>query len=162
MTDRTEVSFEEIPITGTELFYGFGPTVDLDISTGGWVDIPIDIVRRADAPFSHSLGTAAVEFTERVNLEIHYHITTDISTGTSRSNSAARLAIDTGVRYKLMRNSFTGMYNRQVTQGISNASVDLYRRVIVGNKIKVQAKRIAGTSTVIVPANAMGLKLKVV
>lgn len=145
-----------------ELFYGFGPTADLDISTGGWVDVPLDNVRRIDAPFSHSLGTAVIEFTENVNLEISYHVSTDISTGTSRSKSSTRLVIDTGGGFVGVPDTIKDMYNRNATQGGNNASANLYRSVNVGDKIKLQARRRNGTSTVIISAKSAGLKFKVV
>ncbi len=144
-----------------ELFYGFGPTADLDVSTGGWVDVPFDNVRRIDAPFSHSLGTAEIEFTENVNVEISYHVNTDVSAGTGRSKSSTRLVIDTGGGYVGVPDTIKDMYNRNATQGGANSSVTLYRSVNVGDKIKLQARRRNGTSTVIVSANSAGVKINV-
>ena len=54
------------------------------------------------------------------------------------------------------------MYNRTAAFGVGSVAVDLYAPVTAGDKIKLQARRISGTNTIIIPADGAGLKLKVV
>jgi hypothetical protein len=127
---------------------------DININAG-WTDITMDSERIVDAAYTHSNGE--ITFNQAGKYTVSYYITTRISSGSGRTDSEARLVIDTGSGYNEVLGSRGGMYNRTAAYDLANASVTLVLAVSEGDKIKLQAQRDTGGDTIVTYPNSCGI-----
>ena len=149
---------DNIATVGTSRFLGKLFICDvigaINISTGGYIDLTYDTQNLIDtAYFSHTTGTAPVTINEDGWYRITVNFTSWISAGTSRSDSSARLVVDTGGGFTVVPCSLTMVYNRTVGLGQNSGNIDMILQLNDGDIIKVQAQRDGGTSTVETPPN---------
>lgn len=140
-------------------FYAYDAVGAIDINSG-WTDLTLDTEVKEDAPFTHGADSAEVTINEDGWYEITYNVSTDVTSGTSRSDSETKIQEDKGSGYIDVPGSFGQMYNRQATQGGSSTSVTILREFVSGDKVKIQAHRISGTNTVVTSADGVGLTIK--
>jgi hypothetical protein len=137
-------------------FDAFDSSGGTDISSG-WTDVPLDTERIEDSAFSHTGSSAEVTINTSGTYLVFARVGTDISSGTNRSESEMRVMLDSGSGYNEVPGSRGLMYNRTLGQGGTHASAVLVLSLNVGNKLKIQAQRISGGSTVVLEPNNSGL-----
>jgi hypothetical protein len=129
---------------------------DLNSSTdisAGWTTVPLNTVRRADAEFDHTAPSGEVAMGATATHEVHYYVTTDLATGTSRTECESRLMLN-GVEVPGTRGL---MYNRTGTQGGTSATVPVILDLTIGDVLRVEARRLSGGSTTILRNEGSGL-----
>lgn len=124
------------------------------VLTGSFQTINFNSVDISDSSYTYSSGE--LTFDEAGLYEIESDITTDITTGVSRSESEIRLQEDTGSGWVDVP-VFRKIYNRTDGQGATTASINIKRRFQVGDKIRVVVRRESGTSTVETMADGSSL-----
>ena len=125
----------------------------IDIS-GGFTDVTWDVDNRVDATYTHSTVTNPAEIT--INTTGDYLVDVDIGTyingggGTNRSHSEARIQLDPlgGGAFATVAGTTGLMYNRTANRGYGFCSIKTIISANATDIIKVQAGRVAGTSTV--------------
>ena len=141
------------------LFYAYDAAGDIDISSG-LTDITLDTEVKKDSEFTHSNDSAEIEINTTDLYEITYYIGTYVTSGSSRSDSIAKLQKDTGGGYADIPGTIGPMYNRQSSQGYANACVTVLHTLNDGDKIKLVAQRNSGTNTILTLANSAGLVIR--
>ena len=140
----------------TKFFDGYN-TVATTI-TGSYTDIPLNTERKKDAStFTHSAASAELQFDETATYMIYARCTTDITSGTTRSQTSMRLVVDTGGGYNEIVGTTGSMYNRNVTTGCDTAMVSTIYDATSGDKIKLQSILDSGSSTIATLANGSGI-----
>lgn len=155
-------SWEDITETNSagsaEYFDAYDSTGGTDISSG-WTDIPLGTERKKTTDFTHNTGSVEVTVNTTATYVVSYTVTTNITSGTSRSESEMRLMLDQGSGYNQISGSIGRMYNRNNSQGGNTATRTLILDLSTGDKIKMQASRISGTSTVVTLADGSALTI---
>jgi len=145
-------------VSGVEpLFFDAYDTVGGTNISSGWTDVPLDGERIKDSAFSHASPSAEVTINTAGTYLVLARVGTDISSGSTRSESEMRVMLDSGFGYAEIPGSRGIMYNRDASQGGTHASVALILSLNVGDKVKIQAQRISGSSTVILLSDNSGL-----
>jgi hypothetical protein len=138
-------------------FHAYDAAGAIDVSAG-WTDLTFDTEVVSDAPFS--LSGAEITINTTGWYEVAYYVAIETTSGTSRSESEAKLQEDIGSGFADIPGSLSPMYNRTATQGSSNASVMIWRHFNSGDKIKLQASKISGGSTLKTLPNGVGITLE--
>jgi hypothetical protein len=125
--------------------------------SSGWTDVPLDGERIKDSAFSHTGSSAEVTINTAGTYLVIGRVGTDVTSGTSRSESGMRIMLDTGNGYSEIPGSRGVMYNRITSQGGTHAAVSMILSLNVGDKLKMQAQRYSGTNTIILRENNSGL-----
>jgi hypothetical protein len=128
-----------------EYFDAYDSAGATDIS-GGYTDIPLGTQRKITSDFTHTPGNANVVINTTGTYIVTYAATTEVSTGATRSQSDARLMIDTGSGFVLVPGSVGTMYNREVTEGTNTATRTFMMDLDLGDELKVQASQISGAN----------------
>jgi len=135
-------------------------------STGGttvgtsWVDVPLTTERHKTSDlFSHSSGSSELEVLKSYTYIITARVTTAITNGTNRTDSIMRIVKDTGSGYSEIPGSRGKMYNRTNNYGENTATVTVITPLNKNDKIKVQAIRDNGTSTLELEQNGSSLSV---
>jgi len=150
--------WEDITSTnGTAEYFDAYDSVGATNISAGYTDIPLGTQRKATSDFTHIAGSAEVTINTTSTYLVSYSVSTGISSGTSRSESESRLMIDTGSGYNIVPGSIGRMYNRTLAQSESTASRSFALDLNSGNKLKIQASRISGTSTITTLAEGSAL-----
>jgi len=117
--------------------------------SGTFADIPLNIERIKDTTaFTHTANSSEVTFAEAGTYIVEAIVTTTITSGTDRSQSESKLQINTGLGYSDIPGTKMGMYNRRVMYGDSTGVAKCIITVTIGTKVKIQARKISGTSVV--------------
>lgn len=140
-------------------FYAYDSVGAINLNSG-WTDLTLDTEVKEDTPFTHGVDSAEVTINEDGWYEITYNVSTDVTSGASRSDSEAKIQEDKGAGYIDVPGTLGQMYNRQATQGGNSTSVTILREFVTGDKVKVQARRISGANTVVTSADGVGLTIK--
>jgi hypothetical protein len=152
-------AFEPIAVaTGDEEYFDAYNTALTDLSSG-FVDIPLNVERKKTTVFTHTAASAQVTITTTGTYVLTFTVTSDITTGVARSQSAMRLMRGTGGPFSVVAGSEGRMYNRLDAQGEATATRTLVLDIIAGDVLKVQAGRIAGTDTVQTLSGASSLTI---
>jgi len=164
--DSTIGSAIWVQMTGfgfSQYFDAYTTTESTLTTTGVYVDMLLDVQREIDATiYTHTVGTSDVTVTLADKYLVLARVTTDHTSGTSRTDSAMRLMIDTGSGFTAIPGSFGFMYNRDVNQGTNTTNVGLVLDLSVGDKIKVQAKRNSGGGPLKLLSGACSLTISTV
>ena len=115
---------------------------------GGWTDVPLDSERKKTSDFAHTTPSAEVTVNRDDTFIIAATVATEITTGTSRSDSEMRVQIDTGGGYVTVPGTQLVIYNRNSSQGKGAVTKVFVIDLSTGDKVKVQARRLSGGSTV--------------
>jgi hypothetical protein len=148
------------PVTfGEKAFWGYdvGGGINID---AGWTDISLDTEGYKDNEFIHASNSPAIELDEDGVYQITYYVTTNTVFGGTRSDSEARLLIDTGSGYTEEPGTLSVMYNRNIAQGASNGSVTIVKSLSATDKIKIQARRRSGADNIETYPNGCGIVIR--
>lgn len=144
---------------GIRLFDAFHTPGGVSIAAG-FTDIVLNTQRTIDtAAFSHTAGTAPVTILEAGNYVVSGRMTTDVTVGASRSTSEMKLQVDTGSGFVDIPATRGLMYNRISTVGDSSCRVTAIVTFGVGDIVKIQARRVQGTDTVVTRGDGCSLML---
>jgi len=127
--------------------------------TTSWTDVPLDTERIKTSEFSHSSSSAEVEINKTGKYIVIARVTTTINTGTSRTDSSMRIAKNTGSGYAAVPGTTAIMYSRTLNLGENTGTVAAILELNNGDKIKVQAKRDNGSSTIDLLAEGSSLTI---
>ena len=120
----------------------------------GWTDVPLDSERKKTSDFAHTTPSAEVTVNRDDTFIIAATVATEITTGTSRSDSEMRVQIDTGGGYVTVPGTQLVIYNRNSSQGRGAVTKVFVIDLSSGDKVKVQARRLSGGSTVALRAGS--------
>jgi hypothetical protein len=120
----------------------------------GWTDVPLDSERKKTSDFAHTTPSAEVTVNRDDTFIIAATVATEITTGTSRSDSEMRVQIDTGGGYVTVPGTQLVIYNRTAAQGKGAVTKVFVIDLSTGDKVKVQARRLSGGSTVALQAGS--------
>jgi len=109
--------------------------------TTGTINVNLNTVRYNSGEFSLANDTITVN--EAMTAQINFRVSTDISSGSSRSISRGYL----NMNGSFVAGSNIYIYNRQITQGENTASACLILDLAVGDTINIKVKRHAGNDT---------------
>jgi hypothetical protein len=137
--------------------HAFDAAGGIDISSG-WTDITLDTEVVKDSIFA--LSGAEITINADGYYAISYYVGADVTSGTKDSKSESRLAVDTGGGYAELGGTRCPMFNKDVAEGTSNGAATVLRQFNSGDKIKIQAQRMGGTSTIVTYANACGITIE--
>lgn len=121
---------------------------------GGWTDVPLDSERKKTSDFAHTTPSAEVTVNRDDTFILIATVATEITTGTSRSDSEMRVQIDTGSGYVTAPGTQLVIYNRTASQGKGAVTKAFVIDLSSGDKVKVQARRLSGGSTVALQAGS--------
>jgi len=148
------------PTIPAVVLYAYDAGGGINVSAG-WTDITFDTVPYVDSNwFSLSAGTATVTINRAGLYEVTYYITTQNTSGSSRSTSEARLVENVGAGFVEIGGTRGGMYNRIANVGLAQASVTIIRHFNATDTLKVQVQRNAGTDTITTYANGCGILVR--
>lgn len=143
---------------GDELDYFDGVDETGGTTVGNsWTDIPLNTIRRKDSPYTHTSPGSEVTFNEAGLYTVFAKVTTEGVNGSNRTQNEMRVVLDEGSGYNLIPGTRGGMYCREVTEGTGTASAMVTVDVNSGDKIKVQAQRVSGTTDVELLPNGSSL-----
>jgi hypothetical protein len=132
-------------------------TINID---SGWTDVPLDVQRQITAAtFSHTTSNPNVVIDRAGDYLVIGRVATDISSGSSRSESEARLVLDTGSGFSQVDGTLATIYNRNSSQGTTTATIQAVLTLAVGDELKLQAQRASGGSTVDLVNDACALTI---
>ena len=144
--------------TGTSTYFdAYNSTQQLISST--YTDLLLEVQRIMSSSFSHTVNTSTVTVLDAGTYLVIARVTTNVTAGTSRSESQAKIVIDTGAGFTDVTGSIGMMYNRKTLEGGNTASIPCILQLNAGDKLKVQARVISGTNTVVYEANACSLSI---
>lgn len=160
-TDGTDGVDGVVTVSGSTTGY-----FDAYDSSGGtvvattWVDVPLITERyKSTDLFSHSSSSPEVIIQESYVYIINARVTTAITTGTSRTDSIMRIVKDSGSGYVEIPGTRAKMYNRTLNAGENTGNVTVVTSLNKNDRIKVQAMRDNGTSTLGLEANGSSLSI---
>ena len=112
------------------------------------VVLNLDTVRTSNSNISLASNEVTVNRTGIYH--VNFRVSTQVSTGTSRSTSACYLETDTGSGFTKIAGSDGFMYNRQATSnlGVNTGSVSLVLDIDSGDKFRIIFYRDNGTDTI--------------
>ena len=118
--------------------------------TATFADITLDTERQTNTvEYTHAASSAEVTINSTGTYLIFAHISTDVTVGAARSAAEMKLQIDTGGGFVDIPGTTSFTYNRISTAGKGSCDVTLALNVTTGDIIKIQARRFAGTDTVV-------------
>lgn len=125
-------------------------TSDTGLS-GSWTEIAFHATHVADTAFSLTSNHLVVN--EAATCLLTAHLTTY---GGGRASSFAKLQADNGSGWSDIPGTEMGLYNRQTSNGWTNAAVSLWRPCAAGEKIRMVAYE-SGASNIVALGNYCGL-----
>jgi len=148
------------PVTfGEKAFWGYDVAGGINIDAG-WTDISLDTEGYKDNEFIHASDSPVIELDEDGVYQITYYVTTDCVLGQDRSESEARIVIDTGSGYTEEPGTRSVMYNRIFLQGAANGSVTIVKSLSATDKIKIQARRRSGPDSIETYPDGCGIVIR--
>jgi len=126
-----------------------------------WGDLSLDTQRQKTGAFDFTAPSAEVEIATGTTTQrflVLGRCTTRVTSGTSRSEAELKCLIDTGSGYADLAGTAGEMYLRQLNYGASCSFLAVIT-LAAGDKLKMQAMRTWGTSTIQAVANGTALVL---
>jgi hypothetical protein len=148
-------------IAQNQFFMAYHNTGGINLDSG-FADITWEIEKRKDSIYTHATNSPVIEFRKAGDYKIITEISTDVASGFSRSASEARLSSNTGSGFTPIDGTLAYMYNRTSTGGENTASITFVETFSVGDQIKVEARRISGTSTIETLENACRIYIELI
>lgn len=132
------------------------------VLASSWVDMPWDTEKRKDTIYTHSTVTNndRITINETGDYEVTLDVSTDVSSGNSRTISEIRLVKFTGTSDIFISGSLGKLYNRTSTGGGSTSTVSLIETFTANEIIKAQVRVLTGTNNVFVESDATRINLK--
>ena len=125
-----------------------------------WVDIPLITERyKSTGLFAHSASSPEVIIQESYTYIINARVTTAITAGSTRTDSIMRIVKDSGSGYVEIPGTRAKMYNRTLNLGENTGNVTIVSGLNKNDRIKVQAIRDNGSSTLALEANGSSLSI---
>lgn len=142
-TSSTSTSTAQIP-PYNDTFQAYDTNGGLTL-TGSFQTLNFNLVDIIDSTYSYSSGELTLD--EDGLYEIEVDVTTDITSGTSRSESEVRLQENLGSGWVDVP-AFRKIYNRTDGQGATTASINVKRNYSSGDQLRVVVRRESGVSTI--------------
>lgn len=117
--------------------------------TSSWVDLTFDTNRLISSAFSHTAGTTTIVSNTDGNYVVLCRVTLDVSSGNSRTETEARLLLDTGSGFNVVPGSYIRMYNRTSNAGATSGDISCILALHQGDVIKAQARIVNGSSNIV-------------
>ena len=146
-------------IVSGKAFYATDIVGNINLNAG-WTNITLDTEVVKDDAYTHAPDGSQITITEAGLYEVTYNISTFVSAGNNRSSSQAKIQVNGGGGFIDVPGSIGNMYNRQTGEGSTNASVTILRNFNAGDIVKLQARRVSGSDTVLTSPNSVGLTIK--
>jgi len=130
--------------------------------TGSNQPIPLNNQIRIDTDyFTHTSGNGNVSIDQSGWYVVTYNTSTMVTSGTDRTQSQSVLQINTGGGVWVdVAGTLAEMYNREVTEGGTNASATVMMNLSAGDELRIAVRRTSGTSTIQTVANATSLTVR--
>jgi hypothetical protein len=142
-TSSTSTSTAQIP-PYNDTFQAYDTNGGLAL-TGTFQTINFNNVDIQDGSYSYSSGELTLN--EQGLYEIEVDVTTDIVSGTSRSESEVRLQTNTGSGWVDVP-ALRKIYNRTSGQGATTASINIKRNFNSGDQLRVVVRRESGAASI--------------
>lgn len=123
------------------------------------VDIPFDSQVHINTNYTHTSGTAEITINVTGTYNIVYKATTEITSGSLRTNVEFRLQVDTGGGYVDVDRSKSNSTNRTTGAGPNTTYSSNIIDMTAGDKIKLTAIKLVGPSTVETVINQTNIKI---
>ena len=130
----------------TEWFSAYDSVGGAGTAASSWVDVPLDTETATSAGFTHTGSNPDVTVNESFMYVIFARVSLRMSNN-SRSSSEIRLLRDTGSGFQEIPGTLGYGYHRQTAQDESTAVTFGAFFLNQGDRIKVQHRRIAGSTT---------------
>jgi len=147
-------SISSIAAGSANVFHAYDAGGNLDI-TSGFQDVLLDTEVKKDS-FTHLNDSAEITFTVSGWYLVLYYCGT---TGGGRADSMSRLQQDLGSGYVDIPGTDLFMYNRLASIGKNSAAATIVRPFSTGDKIKIIAKKNAGSGNIFTVANGVGISI---
>jgi len=160
--DPTGVTFENLNTngdigTGTsqvsrgdhthhKMFYTISVSGDVDISNN-WTDLLFDSDTVIDSIYTFS-NDKEVQVSQTGLYKIRYDVSTYISNYIDDCDSLVKIVMDNGSGYSDVNGSISGQFNGSSDDGLNSSSKEMILSLDGDDKIKIQARRLSGSSTV--------------
>jgi hypothetical protein len=144
-----------VTVSGSAYFDAYDSAGTLTLNTS-WQDVPFNVVRKNSGEYTFNSNTELV-FATNTSYFITARVTTDITSGTNRSDCRIRIVKDSGSGYVEMPGTRASTYNRMASEGTTTAVSTLLDDFSAGDKIKVQVLQDSGTDTINLLANGSSL-----
>ena len=141
-----------------QLFYTYSVAGDIDISAG-WTDLWYDTEDTKDSIYTFSNDKEITVGTTGL-YEINYSVSTYITTHVDDTESLVKIQMDDGNGYVDVDGSFSGLFNYSSTYGLNSAAKTILLSLSTNDKVKIQAKRNNGSSTIKTFPNSCTLLMK--
>jgi len=159
---KDDLIFEQttrINPTGTKkLDVYYNPLSSITVDTN-WTDIPMNVERTIDNHFTHIKDSAEITFNTSGTYLVMIRCSTNVLSGTSTSQSKMRLVENSNSDYKQIDGTIGFICNSEVTEGYNTANVNLIKRFNSNDKIKLQAIKTSGTSTIVATPEGCGITI---
>jgi hypothetical protein len=144
-----------VTVSGSAYFDAYDSAGTLTLNTS-WQDVPFNVVRKNSGEYTFNSNTELVVSTS-TSYFVTARVTTDITSGTNRSECRIRIVKDTGTGYVEIPGTIASTYNRMLGEGTTTAVSTLLDDFSAGDKIKVQVLQDSGTDTINLLANGSSL-----
>lgn len=142
-------------------FNAYDAAGDISINAG-YTPITWDTEVRKDCVFIHAANSSTIAVTEDISILVVVDVTIYHTTGSARTDSVARLMLDTGAGPAELAGTKTYMYHRMASQGKSSGSIHRIVNMNTGDKISVEVARNSGTGVLKTLANGCRILLQTI
>lgn len=115
--------------------------------SGSFIDIPLNVIRQTDSPFTFTSGTSTVTITESGKYFINYGVGCDKTSGTDLSSSENRLMLsdNSGMNFTQVNGSLLYTYHVTNNYTTSNSKFTCLN-LTSGQILKIQSRIYTGTN----------------
>jgi hypothetical protein len=125
----------------------YDPSREVELRTT-WTDIPLNIERIKDSIYTHSSNSPEITIGATGRYMITARCSSYLPSTNMRTQSEMRIALDTGSGYNGIAGTSGYMYNREANEGYNTATVTLILNFNAGDKLKLQARLLSGSSRI--------------
>ena len=141
-----------------KLFYTYCVSGDINISSG-WTDLWYDEEHTKDSIYTFTNDKEVTVSTGGL-YEINYSVSTYTTTYVDDTESLVKIQWDDGNGYVDVDGSFSGLFNYSDEYGLNSAAKTILLSLSANDKVKIQAKRNNGSSTIKTYPNSCTLLMK--
>jgi len=141
-----------------KLFYTYSVSGNINISAG-WTDLWYDEESIKDDNYTFT-NDKEITVTDAGLYEINYSVTTYTTTYIDETDSLIKIQWDDGNGYVDVDGSFSGLFNYSNTNGLNSVNKIILLPLSSNDKVKIQAKRNNGSSTIKTYPNSCTLLIK--
>jgi len=147
----------EVTVSGSAYFDSYDSCGGLVLSSS-WQDIPFDVIRTNSANFIVNNNIELI-IPQTATYNINSRVTTNIVSGSSRSDCKIRLMRNSGYGYQEVPGTLAYIYNRTRTCGVGSTSINTLLKLNSGDKVKVQVVKEVGTSVISTLSNGSSFSI---